>query len=134
LLGAGGVLAGAGSVLADIQGGTVGFGTVLRAANSIQNLGGLTKSGIGGELIGEGLDAIGQTAGIDVSGVSGLAFPKGGSGGGASTIALAGLAVAGAKAFNNMSSSGASTSKTKPDASGTNGPGADDISYQLPEE
>ncbi len=129
LLGAGGVLAGAGSVLADIQGGTVGFGTVLRAANSIQNLGGLTKSGIGGELIGEGLDAIGQTAGIDVSGVSGLAFPKGGSGGGASTIALAGLAVAGAKAFNNMSSSGASTSKIKPDASSTNGPGYDDPSY-----
>ena len=32
LLGAGGVLAGGGSVLADIQGGNVSFGIVLRAA------------------------------------------------------------------------------------------------------
>jgi hypothetical protein len=131
LLGAGGVLAGAGSVLADIQGGNVSFGTVLRAANSIQNLGSLSKAGIGQELIGEGLDAIGQTTGIDVSGVAGVAFPKGGSGGlgGGKTLALAGLAVAGAKAFNNMSSSGASTSKASPDASGTNGPGYDDPNY-----
>ncbi len=129
LLGAGGVLAGAGSVLADIQGGTVDFGTVLRAANSAQNLGNLSKAGITGELIGEGLDAIGQASGIDVSGVAGVAFPKGGGGGGASTLALAGLAMAGAKAFSNASSSGAISSKSSPDASGTNGPGYDDPNY-----
>ena len=34
LLGAGGVLAGGGSILADIQGGNVSFGTVLRAAST----------------------------------------------------------------------------------------------------
>ena len=131
LLGAGGVLAGAGSVLADIQGGNVSFGTVLRAANSVQNLGSLSKAGIGQELIGEGLDAIGQATGIDVSGVAGVAFPKGGSGGlgGGKTLALAGLAVAGSKAFANASSSGASLSKAMPDTSGTNGPGYDDPDY-----
>ena len=72
----GGVLAGGMGVLDDISGGNVSFGTVLNAANVLKNGGALTSTGIGGELLGSAVDAIGQTTGIDVSGVAGVAFPK----------------------------------------------------------
>ena len=97
LLGVGGVLAGGFGVLDDISGGNVSFGTVLKAANTIQNAGNLSKSGIGGELLGAGLDALGQTVGTNVSGVANTAFPRGGGGGGAGTAAVAALLVGGAK-------------------------------------
>ena len=129
LLGAGGVLAGGGSVLADIQGGNVSFGTVLRAASTAQNLGSLTQSGVGQELLGGALGQLGQATGVDVSGVAGVAFPKGGGGGGGlESLVVAGLAVGAAEAVNSFSSGG--------DPNGKAGPGADDKSYpdQLPEE
>ena len=129
LLGAGGVLAGGGSVLADIQGGNVSFGTVLRAASTAHNLGSLTQSGVGQELLGGALGQLGQATGVDVSGVAGVAFPKGGGGGGGlESLVVAGLAVGAAEAVNSFSSGG--------DPNGKAGPGADDKSYpdQLPEE
>ena len=97
-------------MLDDISGGNVSFGTVLNAANVLKNGGALTSSGIGGELLGSAVDAIGQTTGIDVSGVAGVAFPKGGGGGGASTIAAAAALVGGASILSNAGGSGASTS------------------------
>ncbi len=113
LLGVGGVLAGGMGVLDDISGGNVSFGTVLNAANTLKNAGALTQSGIGGELLGSAVDAIGQTTGIDVSGVAGVAFPSGGGGGGGGglkTLALAGGLVAGANFLTNGGGSGAETS------------------------
>ena len=110
-------------MLADIQGGNVSFGTVLKAGNVLQNARGLTSSGIGGELLGGAVSAIGRTTGIDVSGVSNVAFPKGGSGGGLGTLLTAGLAVGGASLLSNAGSSGASTSSTSSaDANTPSGP------------
>ena len=106
LLGVGGVLAGGFGVIDDITGGNVSFGTVLKAANTIQNAGNLSSSGIGGELLGEGISAIGRTTGIDVSGVSNVAFPKGAGGGSTTTVAAAAALVAGANFLNNSGSSG----------------------------
>jgi len=80
-------------VLGQITSGTANFGTVLQAANVFRNAGGLTRSGIGQELIGSAIGQIGQSAGIDTSGVAGIAFPKGGSGGDISTLASAAVVV-----------------------------------------
>tara|TARA_B100002019_G_scaffold78181_1_gene67461 strand:+ start:149 stop:1360 length:1212 start_codon:yes stop_codon:yes gene_type:complete len=132
LLGAAGVLAGGGSVLADIQGGNVSFGTVLKAANVVNNAGNLTKAGIGGELLGEALGSIGQAAGIDVSGVAGVAFPKGGGGGGLSTLATAGAIVGVGTLLKNAGSSGATTSSTGSDANANEGPRYTDDDYVGP--
>jgi len=93
LLGGSGVLAGGMGVLGQITSGTANFGTVLQAANVFRNAGGLTRSGIGQELIGSAIGQIGQSAGIDTSGVAGIAFPKGGSGGDISTLASAAVVV-----------------------------------------
>jgi hypothetical protein len=124
LLGVGGVISGGGAVLADIQGGNVSFGTVLKAANTLQNARGLTSSGIGGELLSGAIGAIGRTTGVDVSGVANVAFPKGGGGGGGlGTLLTAGLAVGGASLLANSGSSGASTSSTSSsDANANSGP------------
>lgn len=122
LLGVGGVLAGGFGVIDDITGGNVSFGTVLKAANTIQNAGNLTSSGIGGELLGEGISAIGRTTGIDVSGVSNVAFPKGGGGGSATTVAAAAALVAGANFLTNSGSSGAQTSSTSSTTNNPSGP------------
>ena len=118
LLGVGGVLAGGFGVLDDITGGNVTFGTVLKAANTISNAGNLSKSGVGGELLGAGISAIGQTTGIDVSGVANTAFPQGGGGGGsAATVAAAAALVGGANFLKNSGSSGATTSQTSASSS-----------------
>jgi len=109
LLGLGGVLAGGMGVLDDITGGTANFGTVLKAANVIQNAGGLNVNSVGQELIGSAISDIGKKAGVDVSGVSGLAFPAGGGGGSAKTAAVA-AGVVGIGALINKY--GAQTSKT----------------------
>ena len=125
LLGLGGVLAGGFGVVDDITGGNVSFGTVLKAANTLQNAGSLSKSGIGGELLGEGISAIGRTTGIDVSGVSNVAFPTGGGGGSLTTIATAAALVGGSTLLKNAGSSGASTSSSSTASSNsTNGPEA----------
>jgi len=115
LLGVGGVLAGGFGVLDDITSGKANFGTVLKAANTVKNAGGLSLGGVKGELIGAGLDAIGQTAGIDVSGVAGVAFPKGG-GGSLATIASAAALVGGASALSGRNPGGGTTSAPAPDA------------------
>jgi hypothetical protein len=109
LLGIGGVLAGGYGVLSDITGGTANFGTVLKAANVLQNAGGLNAAGVGQELIGSAIGDIGKKAGIDVSGVAGVAFPKGAGGGSAATAATA-AAVVGVGAL--ISKYGGQTSKT----------------------
>ncbi len=109
LLGIGGVLAGGYGVLSDITGGTANFGTVLKAANVLQNAGGLNAAGVGQELIGSAIGDIGKKAGIDVSGVAGVAFPKGAGGGSAQTAATA-AAVVGVGAL--ISKYGGQTSKT----------------------
>ena len=110
LLGIGGVLAGGMGVLDDITGGKATFGTVLRAANVLQNAGGLTQGGVGQELLGSAINTLGQTTGVDVSGVAGLAFPKGGGGGGLQTAALAAAVVGGGKLATDYFNSGASIS------------------------
>ena len=109
LLGIGGVLAGGYGVLSDITGGKANVGTVLKAANVLQNAGGLNAAGVGQELIGSAIGDIGKKAGIDVSGVAGVAFPKGAGGGSASTAATA-AAVVGVGAL--ISKYGGQTSKT----------------------
>lgn len=109
LLGIGGVLAGGYGVLSDITGGTANFGTVLKAANVLQNAGGLNAAGVGQELIGSAIGDIGKKAGIDVSGVAGVAFPKGAGGGSAATAATA-AAVVGVGAL--ISKYGGQTSQT----------------------
>ena len=109
LLGIGGVLAGGYGVLSDITGGTANFGTVLKAANVLQNAGGLNAAGVGQELIGSAIGDIGKKTGIDVSGVAGVAFPKGAGGGSASTAATA-AAVVGVGAL--ISKYGGQTSQT----------------------
>jgi hypothetical protein len=96
-------------VLDDITGGKANFGTVLKAANVLQNAGGLNAAGVGQELLGSAIGDIGQAAGIDVSGVAGLAFPKGGGGGSAKTLAGA-ASIVGVGALINKY--GAQTSKT----------------------
>ena len=121
LLGVGGVLAGGMSVLGDISNDGVTFGTVLTAANTLQNAGNLTQGGIGGELLGSAIDTIGKTTGIDVSGVAGVITPNGGGGGGLSTIATAAAVVGGGKLVNDFMNSGASTSSTN--TTSANSPG-----------
>lgn len=106
LLGIGGVLAGGMGVLDDITGGNVSFGTVLKAANTIANAKSLNPKGIGQELLGSAIGAIGQSQGIDVSGVAGVAFPKGGGGGNLGTLATAAALTLGASAISGSNPSG----------------------------
>ena len=116
-------VAGGFGVLGDIANDGVTFGTVLKAANVLQNAGGLTQAGVGQELIGSAIGDIGKKAGIDVSGVAGVAFPTGGGGGGLSTIASAAAIVGGGSLLKNALASGASTSKTSTaDANSFSGP------------
>lgn len=112
LLGIGGVLAGGMGVLDDITGGTANFGTVLKAANILQNAGGLNAAGVKGELLGSVVSSIGKTAGIDVSGVAGVMTPNGGAGSGAlKTLGIAAAVVAGGNLLANSGASGAVSSK-----------------------
>ena len=129
LLGVGGVLAGGMGVLDDITGGKATFGTVLKAANVLQNAGGLTQGGVGQELLGSAIGSLGQATGVDVSGVAGLAFPKGGGGGNLTSLATAAAVVGGGKLATDFFNSGASTSSTN-SASENSFSGPD----QLPEE
>ena len=112
LLGIGGVAAGGLGVLDDITGGTANFGTVLKAANILQNAGGLNAAGVKGELLGSVVSSIGKTAGIDVSGVAGVMTPNGGAGSGAlKTLGIAAAVVAGGNLLANSGASGAVSSK-----------------------
>ncbi len=113
LLGVGGVLAGGFGVLDDITSGKANFGTVLKAANAITNASNLSASGLKGELLGAAIGAIGETTGIDVSGVAGVAFPKGGSGS-IGTVAAAAALVGGASLLSGANPGGGETSKPPP--------------------
>ena len=84
--------------------------TVETLKSTIANAQGLSLGGLKGELLGAGLDAIGEATGIDVSGVSGLAFPKGAGGGNLKTLATAGAVVGAGKLANDYFSSGANFS------------------------
>ena len=123
LLGVGGVLAGGFGVLGDIANDGVSFGTVLKAANVLQNAGGLTQAGVGDELLGSAISSIGKKAGVDVSGVAGLAFPNGG-GGNLKTLATAAAVVGGANLLTNSGAAGAVSSKIQStlSANGFSGP------------
>ena len=105
LLGVGGVLAGGMGVLDDITGGNVSFGTVLKAANAIGNGKSLNAKGIGQELLGSAIGALGRSQGIDVSGVAGVSFPSGGIGQ-LGTLATAAAVSLGAKATSSSNPSG----------------------------
>lgn len=120
LLGVGGVLAGGFGVIDDITSGKANFGTVLKAANTVNNLGGLSAGGVKGELLGAGVAALGKTVGADVSGVAGLAFPKGG---GTNSTLATGLSIAGAAAAISASNpGGGTTSRPAPAANSPSGP------------
>ena len=82
-------------------------------------------SSVGQELLGSAIGSIGKKAGVDVSGVAGLAFPKGG-GGSAKTAALAAAVVGGANLLANSGVHGAVTSAiSKASANGFSGPKVD---------
>jgi hypothetical protein len=72
----------------------------LAAANLIGNIRNLSSDGIRQAGFNALTDAIGRTAGIDVSGVANTFFPKNGGSGGAKDIALATVAVAGLSAIS----------------------------------
>ena len=75
-----------------------------------------------------GLDALGQTAGTNVSGVANTAFPRGGGGGGAGTAAVAALLVGGAKYLKSGGgSSGAEPSLSSSSSSNNPSGPADDM-------
>lgn len=94
IFGQGGIASGAADVFGDITDGSAFsspanfLGTVLKASSVITNAKNLSKEGIRQEGFGILKDQIGKAAGIDVSGVANVAFPKvGGLGGNLSTIA-----------------------------------------------
>jgi hypothetical protein len=82
LFGQGGVLGGIGSLLGDLSNPATFtdprrfLGTLIKGANVVRNAKSLTKEGIRQEGFGVLKNAIGATAGIDVSGVANIAFPK----------------------------------------------------------
>jgi len=106
LFGQGGIVSGAAEVFGDITDGsafssTSNFlGTVLKASSVVTNAKNLSSAGIRQEGFGILKDQIGKAAGIDVSGVANVAFPKsGGLGGSLNTVtAVAGVIGLGAVA------------------------------------
>lgn len=123
LLGVGGVLAGGLGVLDDITGGNVSFGTVLKAANVAKNAGGLNTAGVQGELLGSVIQGVGDTVGIDVSGVAGVITPSGGGSGNAlETVAIAAAVVGAGKLANDYAATGANFASQAASAAGANAP------------
>ena len=105
VFGVGGIAEGASSIFGDISSGAAFsspasfLGTVLKATSITQNAKALGRDGLKQEGFGILKDQIGKAAGIDVSGVANLAFPKSsGFGGLGSTVAT----VAGLTAFAGM--------------------------------
>ena len=100
LMGASGVLAGGLDVLSDITSGNAFqnpgslLGTVLKASNVIRAGGNLSSEGLREEGFGILKDVIGSAAGIDVSGVANVAFPKGSGSGALKNVAIAAGTVA----------------------------------------
>lgn len=134
LLGVGGVLAGGFGVLGDIANGNVSFGTVLNAANTLKNAGGLSQAGVKGELIGSVVNDIGKKVGIDVSGVAGVVTP-GGGGGNLGSLAVAAAVVGGGKLANDFLSSGAvTTAINSASSNSTSGPRSGLAEGQFAEE
>lgn len=102
------VLGGGADVLQDVSDIITGdfrgnlLGTVLKAANVVNNAGGLTSEGLRQEGFNILKNAIGKQAGVDVSGVANSFFPKNGGNGGLNSI-IAGAAVVGGLALGNKS-------------------------------
>jgi hypothetical protein len=90
IFGAGGILSNVGSILDDVGSGNIGFGTLAKTVNLARQTKSLSKEGVRAEGFSILKDAIGATAGTDVSGVANIAFPKeGGKGQNQTTTATA---------------------------------------------
>jgi hypothetical protein len=76
LFGTAGVLGGLGSILNDIGSGNFNLGTIAKGINVARNLKSLSKEGLRQEGFNILKSAIGASAGIDVSGVANVLFPK----------------------------------------------------------
>lgn len=87
LFGGAGILAGGSSVLGDIASGRANLGTILTATRTIKNAKNLTKEGVRSEAFQVTGRALGQTAGVNVSGLANSSFPKSGGRGTATTAA-----------------------------------------------
>jgi hypothetical protein len=87
LFGSSGVLAGGGSVLSDIGSGQVGLGTIITAANTVESARDLTAEGLRNEALNVSGRALGDAAGVNVSGLSNTSFPKQGGRGSQATVA-----------------------------------------------
>tara|TARA_B100001248_G_scaffold126849_1_gene95071 strand:+ start:604 stop:1959 length:1356 start_codon:yes stop_codon:yes gene_type:complete len=102
LFGQGGIAAGAQSVFGDLAGNTVDLNTILTAGNVIRNTKNLSKDGIRQESFGILKDAIGESAGIDVSGVANTVFPKNGGSGGLTSETKAVIGVGAVAAVSKL--------------------------------
>ena len=90
LFGTGGVLGGIGSILDDIGSGNFNLGTIAKGINVARNIKNLSSEGLRQEGFSILKGAIGASAGIDVSGVANVLFPKSnGNGQGQKTPATA---------------------------------------------
>ena len=81
IFGAGGILSNVGGILDDVGSGNIGIGTLAKTVNLVRQSKKLTKEGVRAEGFSILKDAIGATAGTDVSGVANIAFPKTGGNG-----------------------------------------------------
>ena len=86
----------------DLQGNTVDLNTILTAGNVIRNTKNLSKDGIRQESFGILKDAIGESAGIDVSGVANTVFPKNGGSGGLTSETKAVIGVGAVAAVSKL--------------------------------
>ena len=104
LFGQGGIAAGVSDVFGDVTSGNVGLSTVLKAGNIIRNTKNLSKDGIRQEGFEILKGAIGDTAGIDVSGVANTVFPKNAGNGGLTTETKAVIGVSAVAAVAKLAS------------------------------
>lgn len=108
-LGLGGIFGGAIDLYSYITQGK-GFNNPIEAGiaavNLFQNVRNISSEGLRDQGFSLLTQAIGSTAGIDVSGVSKTFFPKNGGSGGAGEVALASLAIAGLSSTFNQSDLG----------------------------
>jgi hypothetical protein len=100
LFGSSGILAGGSSVLGDIASGRAGIGTLITAANTIKNAKNLTKEGVRNEAFQVTGRALGQAAGVNVSGLANSSFPKSG---GTGTVVTAATPVLTKKEIKTLS-------------------------------
>ncbi len=102
LFGQGGIAAGARDVFGDITSGNVGLSTILKAGNIVRNTKNLSKDGIRQEGFEILKGAIGDTAGINVSGVANTVFPKNAGNGGLTSETKAVIGVGAVAAVSKL--------------------------------